>query len=86
MPVMIDSDGSRDINDDNKSPNRLSQLFIFDPGYPRFSYALFGFGLWVFGFGTFLYWEHDGVETRAGFLWFLGRIHGSFGVEKQKMR
>ncbi len=37
---MIDSDGSRDINNDNKSPNRLSQLFIFGPGHPRFSYTL----------------------------------------------
>ncbi len=36
----MNSDGYSDINDDNKTPNQLSQLFIFRPGYPRFSYAL----------------------------------------------
>ncbi len=38
---MIGSDSSGDVNDDNKTPNRLSQLFIFRSGYPRFSCALF---------------------------------------------
>ncbi len=37
---MIDFNAYRDSNDDNKTPNRLSELFVFGSGYPRFSYAL----------------------------------------------
>ncbi len=38
--MMIDFNDSWDANNDNKTPNRLSQLLIFRSGYPRFSYAL----------------------------------------------
>ncbi len=38
--IMIDFNASTDINNDNKTPNRLSQLLIFRSGYPRFSCAL----------------------------------------------
>ncbi len=39
-PIIIDSNASWDTKNDNKTPNRLAQLFIFVSGYPRFSYAL----------------------------------------------
>ncbi len=39
-PMMNDFNHSRDTDNANKTPNRLSQLFIFGSGYPRFSYAL----------------------------------------------
>ncbi len=39
-PIMIDSNSSGHFNDDNKTPNRLSQLFIFGSGHPRLSCVL----------------------------------------------
>ncbi len=71
---MTDSNASWDNNGDNKTRNRLSQLFIFGSGYPRFSHALW----WMWRYAEWMervrkcgmisdgYWSFFGCQF---FLW-----------------